>query len=56
MWIDLVERSLAKANPMIKITPPPRYPFELRTIIYETRNCVFKDELGNLINNHRKMQ
>lgn len=41
---------------MIKITPPPRYPFELRTIIYETRNCVFKDELGNIINYYRKMQ
>lgn len=30
---------------MIKITAPPRYLFELRVIIFETRNCVFKDEL-----------
>lgn len=45
MWIDLVEKSQCKINPLIKITAPPRYEFELRAIIYEARNCVFKDEL-----------
>lgn len=46
MWIDLVERSQAKANPMVKIEPPPRYEFELRAIVWETKNCVFKNELA----------
>ena len=45
VWIDLVEKSQCKINPLIKITAPPRYEFELRAIIYEARNCVFKDEL-----------
>ena len=45
MWIDLVEKVKAKDDPIIKITAPPRYEFELRSIIYETRDCVFKDEL-----------
>jgi hypothetical protein len=46
LWIDLVEKSLAKQNPVIKIEAPPRYEFELRTIVWETRNCIFKDELA----------
>jgi hypothetical protein len=30
---------------MIQIEPPIHVNFELRTIVWETRNCVFKDEL-----------
>jgi hypothetical protein len=30
---------------MIQIEPPIRVNFEFKTIIWETRNCVFKDEL-----------
>lgn len=45
MWVDLIEKQSAKSHPIIKIEPPPRYKFELRTIVWETRECVFKDEL-----------
>ena len=46
LWVDLVEKSLAKQFPAVKIEAPPRYEFEVRSIVWETRNCVFKDELS----------
>ena len=45
MWIDLVEERNAKQTPLIQIEPPLRLDFELRVIVWETKNCVFKDEL-----------
>jgi len=46
LWIDLVDVTMVKQNPLIQIEAPPRLAFELRTIIWETRNCVFKNELA----------
>ena len=46
MWIDLIEKKDVKAHPMVHIEAPPRYEFELRTIIWETKDCVFKEELS----------
>jgi hypothetical protein len=36
---------LIKSIPREPIAPPPRYEFELRVIVYETKDCVFKDEV-----------
>jgi hypothetical protein len=36
---------MAKSIPKELITQPPRYEFELRTIIYSTKDCIFKDEV-----------
>ena len=46
MWIDLIPNKTLKQNRPIPIEPPPRYKFELRVIIWETRKCVFKDEVS----------
>ena len=44
MWIELIPFKFIKENVPIKIQPPPRYDMELRVIIWETKDCVFKDE------------
>ena len=36
---------MVKSIPKELISPPPRYEFELRAIVYETKDCVFKDEV-----------
>ena len=46
MWIDLIDINAVRSNPMIKIQAPPRYELELRTIVWETKNCVFKNVLS----------
>ena len=45
MWVELIEKRKARSTPKAKIAPPPRYEFELRTIVWETKECVFKDEV-----------
>jgi hypothetical protein len=45
MWIDAIEKEKINMFPSIKIMKPPRYEFELRVIIWSTKNCVFKDEI-----------
>ena len=39
-----MESKEASANPAINITPPPREDWELRVIVWGTRDVVFKDE------------
>lgn len=46
MWIELIEKKDIKKNPPIKIEPPPYDEYELRCIVWETKECVFKDELA----------
>jgi hypothetical protein len=43
MWIDLIPKIDLKQRPVIKIEAPPRHEMELRVIIWETKNLVFKD-------------
>ncbi len=43
-WLDLLETKEASANPAYDISPPPREDFELRVIVWGTKDCVFKDE------------
>jgi len=45
MWIEILERKDVKAHPMVHIEAPPRYEFDLRTICWEAKDCVFKEEL-----------
>lgn len=37
---------MVKTRSPIQIQPEPRYDMELRSIIWDTRDCVFKDELS----------
>ena len=34
MWVDLILKTQLKLFPAILIEPPPRYKFELRTIVW----------------------
>ena len=45
MWIDLIERKDQGKYPRYDIKPPERIKFELRTIIWQAKDCVFKDEI-----------
>lgn len=45
MWIELIPKNLLKSEPPITIYPPPQFEYELRVVVWETRNCVLKDEL-----------
>ena len=44
MWVDMFTESVAKITPMHHIEPPKPEPWELRVIVWKTRNCVNKDE------------
>lgn len=44
-WLELIEPKEAQSVPRFDIRPPPREEFELRVIVYETRDCVFLDEV-----------
>jgi hypothetical protein len=41
----MIEKENAKKDLIIKIEPPPHLEFELRSIVWEAKNCVFKDEI-----------
>ena len=43
VWIDLIEKKDWLRNPPIKIHPPPYEPFELRIIIWSTKDCIYKN-------------
>ncbi|KRX05452.1 C2 domain [Pseudocohnilembus persalinus] len=43
-WIEVIPKKDLKFNAPLYIFPPPQYEFELRVIVWSTRNCVFKDE------------
>lgn len=45
MWVEIIPLpKLGKIVP-VHIFPPPTFKFELRAIVWETRNCVLKDEV-----------
>jgi len=44
MWIDILTPEEAKTIPVENCGPPPPKECELRVIIWETKNVVFKDE------------
>ncbi|KAL4431869.1 hypothetical protein ABPG74_012681 [Tetrahymena malaccensis] len=44
MWVELIPKSVIKQMPPLPITKPPKYEFEIRVIVWETKDCVFKDE------------
>lgn len=46
MWIDLIPKDELRNFPHEKIEPPLRLDLEMRIIIYETKDCVFKQELS----------
>lgn len=43
-WVDLVEKKKWLVDPPIKITPPPWDEYELRVIVWSTKDCVFKNQ------------
>lgn len=44
MWVELIPKSIIKTLPPLPITRPPKYEMEIRVIVWETKDCVFKDE------------
>lgn len=44
-WVDIIEPKEAAANPKVDISPLPKEEFELRVIIWGTRDVVFADEI-----------
>ena len=45
MWIELLTPEEAAANEPYPIKPPTKEPFELRIIVWETKNVVPKDKI-----------
>ena len=43
-WLELLDPKEAGNTPRIDISPPPKIEFELRVIIWETRNVPYNDE------------
>lgn len=44
MWVELIPKSVIRTTPAIPITRPLRFETEIRVIVWETKDCVFKDE------------
>jgi hypothetical protein len=42
-WVDILDPKEAAANPKINIAPLPKEEYELRVIVYGTRDVVFSD-------------
>lgn len=45
LWVELIPVRLKTQFPKMTISPPPKFKFELRTIVWGAQDCVFKDEL-----------
>ena len=45
LWAELIPMKNKINFPKMEICPPPKYKFELRTILWGAQECVFKDEL-----------
>lgn len=45
LWAELIPLRQKLQFPKMEISPPPKYKFELRTIVWGAQDCVFKDEL-----------
>ena len=43
-WLEILDPKEAAGSPKYDIRPPPRMEFELRVIVWGTRDCIFKDE------------
>lgn len=53
MWIELMTPEEAAVTEPYPIAPPRKEPFELRIIVWETRNVVPKDKiLGKVLYLH----
>eukprot|EP01091_Cochliopodium_minus_P000588 TRINITY_DN10526_c0_g1_i1.p1 TRINITY_DN10526_c0_g1~~TRINITY_DN10526_c0_g1_i1.p1 ORF type:complete len:683 (-),score=269.35 TRINITY_DN10526_c0_g1_i1:77-2125(-) len=50
MWVDILTQEQAQQNPLVNILPPPPQVFEVRLIIWDTKDVAFRDE-KNLISN-----
>lgn len=44
MWIELIPPR--QITPPVHIFPRTQFEYELRVIVWETKDCVFKDELA----------
>ena len=40
-WIEIMDPKTAKARKPVDVRPPPREEFELRLIVWETKDVVF---------------
>jgi hypothetical protein len=45
LWVELIPKATIKANPPLPISRPARNEYEIRVIVWETKDCVFKDEM-----------
>lgn len=45
LWAELIPQKHKMLYPKLDIGPPPKYKFELRTIVWWTVDTIFKDEL-----------
>ena len=43
-WVEILDPKVAAARPAIDISPPPKEDWELRVIIWGTRDVTFMDE------------
>lgn len=43
-WLEILDRKEAALNPRIDISPPPKEEYELRVVVWGTKDVVFKDE------------
>lgn len=44
-WVEILDPKVAGSTPRYDIRPPPKEEYELRVIVWGTRDCVFKDAL-----------
>eukprot|EP00743_Colponemidia_sp_Colp-15_P011268 GILK01012542.1.p1 GENE.GILK01012542.1~~GILK01012542.1.p1 ORF type:complete len:1447 (-),score=299.86 GILK01012542.1:238-4578(-) len=45
LWVDIMPEAEARRVPMLNITPPPPEPWELRVIVWQTKDVVPKDTI-----------
>lgn len=43
--MEILDTKEAGSNPRIDVSPLPKEDYELRVIVWGTRDCVFKDEV-----------
>jgi len=44
-WLEILDPKIASNTPRVDISPPPREEFEVRVVVWSTRDVPFKDEL-----------
>ena len=44
VWVDLIEKKNWLSTPPYKIHPPPFDDYELRVVVWSTKDCVYKNE------------